>query len=116
MAAAATAVDVGGETVRDGIPPVRLRVEGMMCQNSCGTTVRNALLSVGGVERAEAIFASSSATAWGTALVASDLIDAVECVGFGATVENTSAEGRRRGSSDTHRRKTRQAKPSAVVP
>merc|ERR1740117_466165 len=103
MAAAATAVDVGGETVRDGIPPVRLRVEGMMCQNSCGATVRNALLGVGGVERVEVVFASSSATAWGTALVALDLIAAVECVGFKATVD-TSGESKGRGSSnDTHR-------------
>ena len=32
-----------------------LRIEGMMCQKSCVTTIQNALLGVTGVDRAEAV-------------------------------------------------------------
>merc|ERR1711990_562743 len=68
---------------RRKIPKVKLSIEGMMCQKSCGTTVENSLRAVDGVERAVADFTTHSATIWGTASV-SDLIDAVEMVGFGA--------------------------------
>ena len=69
------------------IDVVRLKVEGMMCQNSCGTTVANALSAIDGVLRAEASFANGSATAWTDGRVDVDvLVDAVEAVGFDATL------------------------------
>ena len=42
---------------------IRLRVEGMMCQRNCGSTVENALRAVPGVIDAGACFASQSAWA-----------------------------------------------------
>merc|ERR1719197_173357 len=68
--------------------PVILTVEGMMCQNNCGSTVQRALSNVEGVDKAEVSFVQKKATVWGSASVA-DLIDAVEMVGFDA-VEATS--------------------------
>ena len=59
-------------------------------QNSCGTTVQNALSKVAGVVKAEASYADAEAKVWGTASVA-DLIDAVECVGFDATEKSAVA-------------------------
>ena len=53
-----------------------------MCQQSCGSTVANALRNVPGVSRAEASFADHNASVWGDVDVAL-LIDAVECVGYG---------------------------------
>ena len=64
-------------------PDVRLRVTGMMCQKSCGTTVENALASVPGVILAIVEFSRSEARVWGTASVV-DLMDAVDIVGFEA--------------------------------
>ena len=70
-------------------PPTHvLAIEGMMCQQSCGSTVANALRNVPGVSRAEASFADHSASVWGDVDV-SLLIDAVECVGFGAEVSES---------------------------
>lgn len=72
-----------------GPPAHVLSIEGMMCQQSCGTTVENALRGVPGVSRAEASFRDANARVWGDVDVTL-LIDAVECVGFGAEVgENT---------------------------
>ena len=67
-------------------PDVLLRIDGMMCQNSCGTTVQNALRRVDGVVRAECSYADEEAKVWGTAPV-TELIDAVECMGFDATLK-----------------------------
>lgn len=64
-------------------PDVRLNVEGMMCQQSCGSTVESALGSVPGVLLAVIEFSKSEARVWGTASVV-DLIDAVDSVGFEA--------------------------------
>ncbi len=66
-------------------PTVTLAIEGMMCQRNCGTTVRNALLGVSGVSRAEVSHADKCARVWGAA-TAEALIDAVEAVGFGASI------------------------------
>ena len=77
---------------------VHLRVVGMMCQKSCGTTVQNALLSVPGVESASASFADNSASATGT-MEASALIDAVECVGFEASVATSGSSSSSSSSS-----------------
>ena len=65
-----------------------MTIEGMMCQQSCGSTVANALRNVPGVSRAEASFADHNASVWGDVDVAL-LIDAVECVGFGAEVSES---------------------------
>ena len=47
---------------RRPVPPtVTLAIEGMMCQRNCGTTVRNALLGVSGVSRAEVSHADKCA-------------------------------------------------------
>ena len=40
---------------------IALRVEGMMCQKSCGTTVYNAVMEVDGVKWAEVSFAEKTA-------------------------------------------------------
>ena len=60
-----------------------LRVEGMMCQKNCGSTVKAALEGVAGVQEAEVSFALQRARVMGTASLA-DLVGAVEAVGFGA--------------------------------
>ncbi|CAN0546384.1 unnamed protein product, partial [Ectocarpus sp. 12 AP-2014] len=73
---------------------VVLAVEGMMCQNNCGSTVRQALTSVPGVLRAEVSFAESRARVWtgdgssagGDPALLDSIVGAVESVGFGATV------------------------------
>ena len=73
-----------------------------MCQNSCGTTVANALRTVAGVEHAEASFAEGTATVRGSwrdgAAPTAELVAAVECVGFGAVpaeANDTAARGAR---------------------
>ena len=78
----------------DPIIAVYLAVEGMMCQRNCGTTVRNALLSVPDCLSAEASFAESRAVATfannndsKTASYYEQLaVEAVEDVGFAASV------------------------------
>ncbi|CAM9299244.1 unnamed protein product, partial [Ectocarpus fasciculatus] len=71
-------------------PAVELEVSGMMCQNSCGTTVRQALENVAGVSRAEVSFAQKRARVWGSSgrgvlLSTGTLVDAVVTVGFDAS-------------------------------
>lgn len=64
-----------------------IRVQGMMCQRNCGTTVRNALLQLPGCVAAEAIFAEGRAAAvfdTPTTLPITALVEAVEGVGFDA--------------------------------
>lgn len=66
--------------------PITLAVEGMMCQNNCGSTIRKALESVSGVSRAEAMFSKKKARVWGACRLSGDaLVAAVEGVGFEAT-------------------------------
>ena len=60
-----------------------LRIEGMMCQKSCGTTVHNALMAVDGVQSADVSFAEKSAKVSGVCHV-DDLVEAVEDCGFEA--------------------------------
>lgn len=69
------------------VPCVVLRVEGMMCQQSCGTTVQNALRSVGRVRRAEVSYPEAKAWVWGEGVDEAACVDAVECVGFDAAVD-----------------------------
>ena len=80
-------LDIGFEAmpIEDTAPSHRLLVEGMMCQKNCGTTVQNALRNVPGVVWATVAFNLKEARVWGTASL-ENLIDAVECVGFDATV------------------------------
>ena len=80
---AVEAVGFGAVPLSTRPPDVRLRVTGMMCQQSCGTTVENGLSGVPGVLLAIVDFSKSEARVWGTASVV-DLIDAVDMVGFDA--------------------------------
>eukprot|EP00644_Phytophthora_capsici_P013753 jgi/Phyca11/535284/estExt2_fgenesh1_pg.C_PHYCAscaffold_330117 len=69
---------------------VELAVEGMMCMKNCGNTVQSALRSVEGVSSAVVDFERRSARVEcvpGACVTADDLVDAVECVGFGAAVK-----------------------------
>ncbi|KAK1945850.1 Copper-transporting ATPase HMA5 [Phytophthora citrophthora] len=69
---------------------VELAVEGMMCMKNCGNTVQSALRSVEGVSSAVVDFEGRSARVEcvpGACVTADDLVDAVECVGFGAAVK-----------------------------
>ncbi|ETN21023.1 hypothetical protein PPTG_01360 [Phytophthora nicotianae INRA-310] len=69
---------------------VELAVEGMMCMKNCGNTVQSALRSVDGVADAVVDFEKHSAHVEcvpGASVTADDLVDAVECVGFGAAVK-----------------------------
>jgi len=76
---------------------VILKVDGMMCQKSCGTTVTNALQSVSGVVDAKASFIKSQAyaaidastNATTTITTANNLIDMIECIGFDASLPYT---------------------------
>lgn len=89
-------------------PQVELLVEGMMCQKNCGTTAKNALESVAGVAEATVSFAEGRARVWTSlggaqgsgesragedpvivdivGLDSTDLVDALECVGFDASI------------------------------
>ncbi|KAE9067783.1 hypothetical protein PF010_g27329, partial [Phytophthora fragariae] len=72
----------------DDAPPlvVELAVEGMMCMQNCGSTVQRALR---GVASAVVDFERRSARVEcepRARVTAADLVDAVECVGFGAAV------------------------------
>ncbi|KAI9987832.1 hypothetical protein PInf_023876 [Phytophthora infestans] len=77
---------------------VELAVEGMMCMKNCGNTVQSALRNVDGVADAVVDFEKRSAhieCVPGASVTADDLVDAVECVGFGAAVKmqvNTATE------------------------
>jgi copper ion binding protein len=81
-------------------PPVVLRIEGMMCQNNCGTTVTNALLGVAGVTHADVSFPREEAIVRGSASL-SDLVAAVETVGFGAELAGPAAASAAAASTAT---------------
>lgn len=86
--------DVGFEASVATTQKLYWNVEGMMCQRNCGSTVQNAMLSVPGVLRAEASFVYSQA--WAeiaipddnspTSSLQEEIADAIDCVGFDATV------------------------------
>lgn len=82
---AVEAVGFGAVPMSTRPPSVVLQVTGMMCQKNCGTTVENALGGVPGVLLAVVDFGKSEARIWGTASIV-DLIDAVDMVGFEATL------------------------------
>lgn len=91
-------------------PAAVLAIEGMMCQNSCGTTVRGALEAVPGVARAEVSFAEKRAWVWGggdggggVPVSVGALVDAVLTVGFEASpaIAETSPPPQPASSSTT---------------
>jgi P-type Cu+ transporter len=69
----------------DTAPACRIAVGGMMCQESCGSTVKAAIQSVKGVRKVTVSFADKEARVWGDAAV-SLVIDAIESVGFDAAL------------------------------
>ena len=79
-----------------------LRVEGMMCQRNCGTTVQNILLKVKGVVTAEVSFPLCSAIIEGSFQSTKDLIDAVESVGFEANLMENLEPDYRLGVEGMH--------------
>ncbi|KAL3667145.1 hypothetical protein V7S43_008084 [Phytophthora oleae] len=66
---------------------VRIQVEGMSCMKNCGTTVENALKNAPGVTDAVVEFDERAAYVSGSAHY-SDLVAAIEAVGFTADVNN----------------------------
>lgn len=83
--------DVGFDAQLKTTAKIYCQVEGMMCQRNCGTTVRNAVASVAGVLEAESSFLYSQAWAevpleLDTATMREEIVDAIECVGFDATL------------------------------
>ncbi|GMF17293.1 unnamed protein product [Phytophthora lilii] len=66
---------------------VRIQVEGMSCMKNCGTTVENALKNTPGVTDAVVEFDERAAYVSGSAQY-SDLVAAIEGVGFTAEVNN----------------------------
>ncbi|CEG40902.1 hypothetical protein F443_05013 [Plasmopara halstedii] len=66
---------------------VRIQVEGMSCMKNCGTTVENALKSTPGVTDAVVELDEHAAYVSGTAQF-SDLVAAIEAVGFTAEVNH----------------------------
>jgi Cu+-exporting ATPase len=69
---------------------IELSIEGMMCMKNCGTTVQNALRNIDGVLSADVTFETHSAhivIAPNAPVTAQDLIDTVECIGFGAKLK-----------------------------
>ena len=77
------------------MPPLHLTtlsVSGMMCQNSCGSTVANALRATPGVLFAAASYADGSATVLHDAETSpvSGLVDAIDMVGFDAAPSATT--------------------------
>lgn len=82
-----TSMPLSGGALRDiGSPNIVLSVKGMMCQKSCGSTVKKALCAVTGVIKAEVSFAEKRARVWTNSRRPTDdaLIAAVEGVGFEA--------------------------------
>jgi len=73
---------------------IHFSVSGMMCQNSCASTVQNALRSVPNIFYASASFATSSATvilsSKPTPTYLEELLEAIDMVGFDASVTTTS--------------------------
>jgi Cu+-exporting ATPase len=79
------------------IPDILLSIDGMMCQNNCGTTVHNSLQSVLGVQSVQVSFPSALATVkvvenCGSThdVLVDELIEAVENVGFVACLLENS--------------------------
>lgn len=75
----------------DTTTTVHLKVTGMMCQKSCGSTVENALRALPGATSAQASFVHNYAQVTFSCInsdynAEEEAVDAVECVGFDAEV------------------------------
>ncbi len=81
-----------GEKIENEFGDIVLDIEGMMCQKNCGTTVRNALSKVKGVEEALVSFKESGAVIKGSADL-QELIEAVEMMGFDAVESSSKTKG-----------------------
>lgn len=66
-------------------PTYRIAVGGMMCQQSCGSTIEAAIRSVKGVSKVIVCFTDGEARVWGDTAV-SLVIDAIDSVGFEAAL------------------------------
>lgn len=86
------ALSKAGFEVRERVPTVELSVEGMMCQDSCGKTVEGALRAVKGVVGVVVSYERNNAVVRGRRLDVSELVEAVESVGFGASVVERGEE------------------------
>ncbi|CAH0482501.1 unnamed protein product [Peronospora belbahrii] len=74
---------------------LELAIEGMMCMKNCGHTVQNALCNVDGVISVVVNFDQRSVCvecAPGAKVAVNDLVEAVECVGFGAVIKRRDDE------------------------
>ena len=69
----------------DSEPTYRIAVGGMMCQQSCGSTIKAAIQSVKGVSKVIVCFTDGEARVWGDTAV-SLVIDAIDSVGFDAAL------------------------------
>ena len=73
-------------------PPTHvLAIEGMMCQQSCGTTVQNALRSVGRVRRAEVSYPEAKAWVWGEGVDEAAIRTALECFGTIVSIDTSAS-------------------------
>lgn len=100
------------------------QVEGMMCQKNCGTTVRNAILSVPGVTTAESSFKYSQA--WvevpvesATPALQEEIVDSIECVGFDAkpiSEEEALTQQKEVDQASSTQQSTPKPQPEAVSP
>ena len=68
---------------------ILLDIDGMFCMKNCGNTVKGALLNVNGVVSVNILFTERKAHVTGLPVV-EELIEAVEAVGFGATLSSAS--------------------------
>jgi Cu+-exporting ATPase len=82
------AVSIVGRRASLFRPDLILCIEGMMCQNNCGKTVEKAIKSINNVTNVVVRFSECDALIWGDNLSISDIIDEIECNGFGSFVKN----------------------------
>ena len=71
-------------------PDYVVKVLGMMCQKNCAKTVQNSLKNLPSVSWATVSYEESNAKIWGTCTLA-DVIDAIESVGFEASLWTSDA-------------------------
>lgn len=78
--------------ITDLKPQIELKIEGMMCQNNCATTVQNAILSVNFVLWAEVSYKHGNAKIWANmkSVDVKSLIDIIDMVGYDASLKDAS--------------------------
>ena len=95
------ALEAQGMDVEEVLPKVFLQVDGMMCQNNCGTTVRNALKGVANVAHVEVSFPLSRAVVSGHAVDPTALVSIVDMVGFDCFVKEEGWPGVKQEGDNT---------------